>query len=84
MNEITPEMLDLALMHLKSNGKNIKKIKVTSKFYNYLEQICRPTFTGKDPLPPGVAGVFVGIPLELDDTIGNEYYEIVSEENAYD
>lgn len=77
MNEITPEMLNLALMYFKSNGKDIKKIKVTSKFCNYLDQTCHPTFLNKDPLPPGVIGKFIGIPLELDDTIENEYYELV-------
>lgn len=80
MKEITPEMLNLALMYLKSNGKSIKKIKVTSKFCNYLNQTCHPTFLNKDPLPLGVVGEFIGIPLELDDTIENEYCEVISEE----
>jgi hypothetical protein len=76
MNEITPEMLNLAIMYLKSNGKHIKKIKVTSKFCNYLDQTCHPTFLNKDPLPQGAVGAFIGIPIELDDTIENEYYEL--------
>lgn len=74
---ITPEMINLALMYLKSNGAQINKIKVTQNFADYLIKECHPTFLNKDPLPPGVFGEFVGVPIEIDNTIENEYYELV-------
>lgn len=61
-----------------------RKIKITSKFNAYLHAVCDTVFEE----PPnelaraaGVTGRWDGIPIEIDDTIENEYYEIVYEEN---
>ena len=54
--------------------KVIKKIKVTSRFYNMLRNLFdRKVLYGiSSPLE-----TFQGIPIEIDDTIENEYYELV-------
>lgn len=59
-----------------------KKIKVKSFFYNWLAA----NFTDdinhtKDDSPRGYTSNLTGIPIEIDDTIENEYYELVYEEN---
>ena len=74
MNKITPEMINLALMYLKSNGHHVKGIKVTSKFADHLEKTIPMPYQA-DPLD-GCYGMFVGIPIVIDDTIENEYYEL--------
>ena len=71
MKEITPEMFDLALMYLKSYGKVIKKIKVTSEFADHLEQICPPIYF--DTESEGIIANFTGIPVVVDDTINDDY-----------
>lgn len=58
-----------------------RKIKITSKFNAYLNTVCQTVFEE----PPqnelaraaGVTGRWDGIPIEIDDTIENEYYELV-------
>ena len=58
-----------------------RKIKITSKFNAYLDTVCETVFE----VPPqndlaraaGVTGRWDGIPIEIDDTIENEYYELV-------
>jgi hypothetical protein len=58
-----------------------RKIKITSKFNAYLDTVCETVFEE----PPqnelaraaGVTGRWDGIPIEIDDTIENEYYELV-------
>ena len=52
----------------------VKKIKVTSKFYHYLMTQCDYQVVNT---PFGMTGAFVGIPIITDDTIENEYYELV-------
>lgn len=55
-----------------------KKIKVKSFFYNWLaanftdDIICE-----KDDSLRGYTANWTGIPIEIDDTIENEYYELV-------
>lgn len=74
MEKITPEALRLAMMYLQSQEKMIKKIKVTSEFASYLDDICHFDFleTNKD----GVIVAFTGIPIFVDDEIEDKYYEI--------
>jgi hypothetical protein len=57
-----------------------RKIKITSKFNAYLDTVCETVFEE----PPnefaratGTIGRWDGIPIEIDDTIENEYYELV-------
>lgn len=75
MNEITPEMFNLALMYLNSTNAPVKKIKVTSEFATYLENVCHPIYY--DNIRDGVRGTFTGIPVVIDDEIENEFYELV-------
>ena len=81
MKELTLEALHRAVMR---TGKSIEKIKATSEFCSYIEATCLTTFVATDTLPPGVIGKFAGIPIEIDNTIGDECYEFVLKENAYD
>ena len=75
--EITPEIYSLALMYLKSLGRPIKKIKVKSEFYDYLEHTCPPIYLDNDmPTSEGIIANFTGIPIVIDDEIESEYYEI--------
>lgn len=67
-------------LYLAAKSHSVKKIKITSKFADYLKQTCNPTFQNKEQLPPGVIGKFIGIPIEIDDTIKNEYYELILKE----
>lgn len=77
MKELTLKALDRAVMR---TGKSIEKIKATSEFCNYLTATYRPTFQLAPTLPPGVIGKFAGIPIEIDNSIGDECYEIIFEE----
>jgi hypothetical protein len=54
--------------------KVIKKIKVTSGFYNILRNLFDREVLYGISFPPET---FRGIPIEIDDTIENEYYELV-------
>ncbi len=83
MDKITPEAFRLAMMYVQSQEKMIKKIKVTSEFASYLEDICHLDFleTNKD----GVIAAFTGIPIFVDDEIENKYYEVeYVKENNHD
>lgn len=75
MKEVTPEMLNLAAMYLNSTNAKPKKIKVTSQFADYIEQICHPVYFDIST-SEGVRGNFVGIPVVIDDEIESEYCEI--------
>ena len=77
MKEITPEMFNLALMHLNSLGTPIKKIKVKPEFFDYLEKIFSPICLEDLSKSEGIRAEFTGIPVEVDDEIENEYYELV-------
>ena len=76
MNEITPEMFNLDLMYLNSTNAPVKKIKVTSEFADYLEQVCHPVYLNTST-PEGIYANFTSIPVVIDDEIENEYYELV-------
>ena len=54
------------------------KIKVTSKFANYLDTQCAQ-LSDKPKKPPkgGIVAQLTGIPIEIDDAIKSEYYKFV-------
>lgn len=55
-----------------------KKIKVKPYFYNYLAaNFTDDLVHNKDDSPQGYYSAWTGIPVEIDDTIENEYYELV-------
>lgn len=63
-----------------------RKIKITSKAAAVLGEASKPVFKEMSideyvKTYGGTVGQFTGIPCEIDDTIENEYYEIVYEEN---
>ena len=59
-----------------------KKIKVKSFFYNWLAaHYTDDIIHTKDDSSRGYTSDWTGIPIEIDDTIENEYYELVYEEN---
>ena len=60
----------------------LKKIKVKSFFYNWLAAHYTDDIVHtKDDSPRGYTSNWTGIPVEIDDTIENEYYELVYEED---
>lgn len=65
-----------------------RKIKITSKADKYLHAVCETVFAephqNELARAAGIIGRWDGIPIEIDDTIENEYYEIVYEENDND
>lgn len=61
--------------------KTPKLIKMTSQFANYLDKRWNPIVEKPTTIPNGYKEAqFEGIPIIVDDTIENEYYEIVYEE----
>jgi hypothetical protein len=65
-------------MHSDVRSSKPKKIKITSMFDRYLSQ----SIVWAESKPPecfsgGTIGSFDAIPIEIDDTIENEYYELV-------
>ena len=59
-----------------------KKIKVKSFFYHWLSaNFTDDIICTKDDSPRGYTSNLTGIPIEIDDTIENEYYELVYEED---
>jgi hypothetical protein len=71
-------MTELQIKHMQLNLKvqhndSPKKIKVTSAFADYLDSISS-IFHEK---PNGFIAYCHGIPIEIDDTIDDEYYELV-------
>lgn len=77
MNEITHEMLDFNIMSLNMLNIPIKKIKVKSEFFDYIEKMCPSICLENLSKSEGISGEFTGIPIVVDDDIENEYYEIV-------
>ena len=67
---------------IHSANDHIKKIKITSKFASYLDGLTSP-FVEKPKEPPkdAIVGQFTSVHMEIDDTIEDEYYEIVYEKN---
>jgi hypothetical protein len=61
-----------------------RKIKITSRFSAYLDAVCQTVFEepqNEFAKAAGTIGRWDGIPIEIDDTIENEYYELVYEDN---
>lgn len=55
-----------------------KMVKITSKFAEYLDNQGVEVTETSDELPEdGIIGQFDSISIEIDDTIENEYYELV-------
>jgi hypothetical protein len=87
MNPINDRYIQ-TLHNLFSQHPLPKKIKLKSWFATYLDTFI-PTIV-EDPSQneiakaAGVTGRWDGIPIEIDDTIENEYYELVYEESEYE
>ena len=76
--EITLEQFNEAMLYARLGPNRPKKIKATYDFYQYLVAKCNENvILEKDDSPSGYYGHFTGIPIEIDDTIENEYYELV-------
>lgn len=60
--------------------KRPNKIKITSKFAEYLKTTQIPYVTDTTEYQESYVGKFDAIPFEIDDTIESEYYELVYEE----
>jgi hypothetical protein len=59
-----------------------KKIKVKAFFYNWLSaHYTDDIIHTKDDSSRGYVSDWTGIPIEIDDTIENEYYELVYEDS---
>lgn len=61
-------------------SKRPKKIKITSKFAEYIKTIQAPYQHEPVECHGGIIGSWDAIPFEIDDSIENEYYELVYEE----
>lgn len=76
--KITREQFEMAMSYARLGPNRPKKIKVTYDFYQYLVAKCNEDIIlEKNDLPRGYYSYFTGIPIEIDDTIENEYYELV-------
>ena len=77
---ITIKDLQASLQSAFSLDPLPRKIKITSKANEYLDSVCETVFEE----PPnelarmsGTIGRWDGIPIEIDDAIENEYYELI-------
>lgn len=75
MDNITPEALAYAFLSFKLDNSRPKKIKVTSEFADYLKATIPMSYNAECDACNGYYGEFIGIPLELDDTIDG-YYKV--------
>ena len=82
--ELTIKELQGLLHDVFSLDTPPKKIKITSEVATILDAYSRPVFKemSRDEFietygSTGTVGQFTGIPIEIDDTIENEYYELV-------
>lgn len=77
--EITLEDFEISMLYASTRPKAVpKKIKVTHNFYNCLvAKFTEYVIHERDDSPRGYYSYFTGISIEIDDTIENEYYEIV-------
>lgn len=84
--EFTLEDFKIAMLYVSTRPNTVpKKIKVTHNFYNYLAaKFTEDVIHEKDDSPRGYHTHFTGIPVESDDTIENEYYELVYKEEDND
>jgi hypothetical protein len=65
-------------MHSDVCSSKPKKIKITSKFDKYLQRsVAWVESKSPEYFSGGTIGSFNAIPIEIDDTIESEYYEIV-------
>ena len=72
MDKIQFTLGDLHDLYLMTKSHSIKKIKITSEFANYLKKTIPMPYKDESI---GCYGKFIGIPIELDDTI-NGYYKL--------
>ena len=72
--KITLEQFNEAMSYARLGPNTLKKIKVTYDFYQYLVAKCNEDVVlKKDDSPRGYYSYFTGIPIEIDDTIENDY-----------
>lgn len=57
-------------------NKHPKALKVTTEFWQYLEAKCKPEVVLVNSAQ-GLAEAFMGVPVFVDNTIDNPYYEFV-------
>lgn len=74
--------MQLKIKHMQlnlaaSHNDAPKKIKVTSAFADYLNSISSIIHKRPDVIPKGFTCYFPGIPIEIDDTIDDEYYKLI-------
>lgn len=76
---VLEELFDITQSFAKCSKPRIKQIKVTTYFWNYLNNKFPPITLGKEPFTSslGVRAEFTGIPVVVDDTIKHPFYEIV-------
>jgi hypothetical protein len=81
--EFTLEDFKIAMLYVSTCPNTVpKKIKVTHNFYNYLAaKFTEDVIHEKDDSPRGYHIHFTDIPIEIDNTIENEYYELVYKED---
>ena len=78
--KITLEQFNEVMSYARLGSNTLKKIKVTYNFYQYLVAKCNEDVVlKKDDFFYGYRSYFTGIPIEIDDTIENDY-ELVYEE----
>ena len=78
--KITLEQFNEVVSYARLGSNTLKKIKVAYDFYQYLVAKCNEDVVfKKDDSPRGYYNYFTGIPIEIDDTIENDY-ELVYEE----
>ena len=75
------EDLYYTLMRAETNGKPVKKIKVTSTFAAYLSSVHKDEMLYQASCPKEVYGFLFGIPIVIDNTIEPPYYKLVFEED---
>ena len=68
-----------SLMRKEIEETNPSKIKVTSQFYAYLAAYFTDNVvhTKDDDSARGYVSTYFGIPIEIDNTIESDYYELV-------
>ena len=72
MNNILSQMSE----NIRHKQNLITRIKVTSEFADYLRTLCHYETTNMNTCD-GVRGAFIGVPMDIDDTIKNKHYEFV-------
>ena len=77
--EITLEQFNEAMLYARLGPNRPKKIKITSDFYNYLVAKTEDEVVlhKDDNSHNGYYDTFVCLPIEIDNTIEDKYYELV-------